>query len=208
MSAPFNDITGQRFSRLVAVRKTDIRKDRRVIWECLCDCGNTTYKSSHELLRGEAKSCGCIAKEMRGEHGFSKSRLYGVWRNMRNRCNNKNTDSYKYYGAKGVSICDEWNDFAKFKDWAYENGYDENAIHGSCTLDRIDVCGNYSPDNCRWVSMKEQANNRSSNVNIRYDGDSHTVAEWSDITGINASTIRARLNRGWEESDALAEVSK
>ena len=159
-----NDLNGMIFGRLKVIRESGRAKDRHIVWTCQCECGNVVNVSSRELVNGHTKSCGCLQKDiissMRYKHGDRDSRLYSVWKTMKKRCENKNCKSYKWYGAKGVSVCEEWQDYIKFKKWAIENGYNENALKGECTIDRIDPCGNYEPSNCRWVSMAEQAKNK------------------------------------------------
>ena len=134
------------------------------------------------------------------KHGMSGTRLHHIWKTMKQRCNDSNSKNYKNYGAKGISVCDEWmNDFSAFAKWSYNNGYSENL-----TLDRICSNGNYEPSNCRWETYKVQENNRSNNRYIELNGVSHTLAEWSDITGIKIATIHARLKRGWNTEKTLS----
>ena len=132
------------------------------------------------------------------KHGMSGTRLHHIWKSMKQRCFDSNCINYKKYGAKGISICEEWKNFEYFANWSIANGYSDGL-----TIDRIDASGNYEPSNCRWVSYKVQANNRSSNRYIEMNGISHTLAEWSDITGIKLSTIHARLKRGWNPEKTL-----
>ncbi len=145
-----------------------------------------------------------MVKQTRGKnHGFSKTCLYGVWLSMRRRCDNPNVSQYKNYGARGIKVCAEWDeDFLAFRSWALSNGYEENAEYGKCTIDRINNDGNYEPSNCRWVSMKKQQNNRRSNHIIVSNGESHTLSEWEDSSGIRQLTIRARVQSGWNATEA------
>lgn len=166
----FNDLTGMTFGRLKVIEQNGRTSDRHILWRCKCECGEFTNVSSRELRSGKTKSCGCLQKdktrEMRYKHGDRNSRLYSVWKTMKKRCENKNCKSYKWYGAKGVSVCDEWHDYSAFKKWALDNGYDEKAEKGECTIDRINPYGDYEPSNCRWVSMAEQARNKRNSVLI------------------------------------------
>lgn len=159
-----NDLTGQRFGRLTAIEPIGRYKNGEVIWKCLCDCGNEVEVRSGNLRSEHTKSCGCYHddahKPRLTKHGGWGTRLYFVWKDMKGRCECDYRREYKYYGAKGVSVCDEWQDFGSFRDWALQNGYDEKAEYGQCTIDRIDPYGNYEPSNCRWVSMAEQAKNK------------------------------------------------
>ncbi len=117
-------------------------------------------------------------------HQQSGTRLHRIWKSMRTRCNDQNCLAYKNYGGRGVTICDEWNDFMEFKLWAESNGYDS-----TLTLDRIDNNGNYTPDNCRWVDRTVQANNRRNSVRLLYNDNYYTPIELSKITGISVNTL-------------------
>lgn len=138
---------------------------------------------------------------MRGNYkqGMRYSRLYNIWRSMKQRCTNPKTVNYHNYGGRGIKVCEEWSShFISFYDWAMKNGYSD-----TLSIDRINSNGNYEPSNCRWVSCKAQNNNRRSNKFLELDGQNHTIAEWADITGIKLATIWARLNSGWSVKDAL-----
>ena len=129
------------------------------------------------------------------------TRLGRIYHNMKTRCTNLNYDKYKWYGGKGISICDEWmNSYDVFEEWAMSHGYTDKL-----TLDRIDTNKNYCPENCRWVDRKTQANNRTSNRVITYNGQTKTLQEWAEITGINYNTLSNRFKAGWSADEALTK---
>lgn len=133
-----------------------------------------------------------------------RKRLYAVWREMIKRCTIPENPHYYRYGGRGISVCREWMEFQNFYEWAHSNGYDPYAERGVCTIERIDNDGNYCPENCRWATYKEQANNKSNNYLIEYNGETKTVNEWSDIVGIKAMTIYNRLeDYGFTVAEAL-----
>ena len=208
MANRITDISGQKFGRLTAIKPDGRYKSGNVRWLCRCECGNYTHSDSFRLRKGEAKSCGCYASErmtrLNTKHGGFGPRLYEIWRQMHRRCYGKNTKAYKDYGGRGITICDEWKEYKPFQKWAIANGYQEGL-----TIDRIDVNGNYEPSNCRWATMKEQANNRRSCHIVDYNGERHTISEWADIYGVDQRRLYDRLSRnGWDLGIAVSHLKK
>ena len=130
---------------------------------------------------------------MRRTHGMSHTRLHNIWLTMRQRCEKPRCSTYHKYGAKGIKVCEEWSSFEVFRDWAFANGYTDDL-----TIDRIDPCGNYEPSNCRWATQKEQQNNRTNNVLLTYQGETHCLVEWESITGIPYHILYDRYRRKWD----------
>lgn len=189
------DLTGQRFGKLVVVSRAPT-ENKSTRWNCRCDCGNETVVLAENLKKGHTSSCGCYRREARPQltHGYRHTRAYGVYEKMKGRCYNKNNPSYHRYGGRGITVCDEWlNSPGAFVEWAYANGFREDAEYGECTVDRIDNNGGYSPDNCRIVNEKVQANNRRSNRIIQHDGENKTLAEWADYFGMTRSKAHYHL---------------
>lgn len=132
-------------------------------------------------------------------------RLYGVWNSMKRRCYDERHENFCRYGGRGIKVCDEWNDnFNAFAEWALENGYDETAPYGKCTLDRIDVNGNYEPSNCRFISLKEQNRNRRDNKYVEVNGRKVLLMDLCEEVGLDYSALRNRLNRGWSIEKAIS----
>lgn len=201
----FKDLTGQKISRLTIIKR--IEGTSPIKWLCKCDCGNYKEVYGYNLNRMHTTSCGCFNREQNKKrlkrkednyfyiHGKSNTRLHTGWRAMIDRCYNPNNKAYKNYGGRGITVCKEWkNDFMSFYNWAMANGYDENAKHGECTIDRINVNGDYCPGNCRWVNNEVQSNNKRTSHFIEYNGEKHTIAEWAKIYNINKGTLHARIN--------------
>lgn len=155
------DITGQRFGKLVAIKRIGRNEERDSLWLFKCDCGNTCVKNLSTVKSGNVTSCGCKYKP----YDHRLERLHAVYHGMKARCYQPNHVSYKWYGAKGVKVCKEWlDDFNVFAQWAIESGYDITAPRGCCTIDRIDPYKDYEPSNCRWISMADQQLNKRREV--------------------------------------------
>lgn len=164
--------TGEKYGRLTAIKIDHKDKSNRYHWLCECECGNYTVVAGDALTKGLTRSCGCLLDEQRHKkgveanrtkHGMCGTRIHRIWKVMKNRCYNKNTEDYqKWYGSRGITVCDEWkNDFMSFYKWSMDNGYRDDL-----TIDRVNANGNYEPSNCRWVDWKTQANNKRTSKKI------------------------------------------
>jgi hypothetical protein len=200
-------LIGRRIGRLTVVRHADdiINKSGTIsrAYECLCDCGKYTIVRQSNLSKGASTSCGCYRNAHRGDnwktHLSTPPRLHNIWLQIRQRCQDKNLSYYNNYGGRGITVCDEWSEsYEIFRDWALANGYRDDL-----TIDRIDNNGNYEPSNCRWTTMKEQNNNRRTNLILEISGIKQTLAQWCAITGISYKKAWNRLARGWAPERAV-----
>ena len=190
------DLTGQKFGRLTAMHETEGRNPKRPHWLCKCDCGAEAVCDAYALLRGHTKSCGCLRRDTSArahtKHGMRHTRLYKEWQAMKERCYRKGHFYFDRYGGRGIEVCQEWrNDFLAFRDWALANGYRDDL-----TLDRKDNDGPYSPSNCKWSTMAEQANNRNNAIRVEHDGKAVTLKELSEIIGTPYGTLYSQYRRG------------
>lgn len=198
---PLKDLTGERFGRLTVLRRdTDRIKKNCVYWVCRCDCGAIKSVESMKLKSGRTKSCGCRKRdffyqmshtEFSDFHNANK-RIYKIWHSMNSRCFNENHKSYKNYGKRGITVCDEWQGelgFVNFLNWSNEHGYQDEL-----SIDRIDVNGNYCPENCRWITKRKQQWNKRTSRLITYNGETKALAEWCNILGFTSNTLRHRLD--------------
>lgn len=197
---PAFDYTGQQFGRWTVLK----RGDKPKIWICRCECGKIKAANIDNLKSGKSISCGCYRAEL-GEkqlkkHGMSKTKLYYVWYGMKKRCGNPGVRGYERYGGRGIKVCKEWAvNFETFMAWAMVNGYKEGL-----EIDRIDNEGNYEPTNCRWVTRYENMQNTRINKHIEYKGKVYTINQLSEMHGIAAKLIGARLRKGWNVEEAIS----
>lgn len=198
------NLIGRNFGRLTVVAESPSRVSksgyRTTMWECKCVCGNTVVVRAKCLLSGVTKSCGCLQREQlsarSSKHREFGTRLYNIWDSMRQRCNNPNHKSYYNYGGRGITICEEWENYSNFLQWALSSGYDDKAPRGKCTLDRIDVNKSYTPSNCRWTNMKTQSNNKRNTIYITFNGKTRTLTNWAELSNIKYQTAYKRYVRG------------
>lgn len=191
----YKDLRGKKYCHLTVVGDKPKIENAKTYWLCKCECGNEKYINAGRLNSGNVKSCGCIKNSRNsGHHKTQHKRLIKILNSMKQRCYNPNDTRYKNYGARGIKICDEWlKDSKKFYGWAECNGYKDNL-----SIDRIDVNGNYEPNNCRWVTFKEQANNKRVNHLVTIRGKTRTIAQWAEYYKVSygkAYNILAKLGR-------------
>lgn len=201
--------SGQKFGRLTIISLHHIsskfdgkRKRVRYYYLCKCECGKEKVILKDNLGR-LTNSCGCISKQLAKKrllkHGLGNIRLYDIWKSMKQRCFYENSISYRNYGGRGITVCDEWKqDFISFYKWATSNGYQDNL-----TIDRINLDGDYEPSNCRFITMKEQGRNKRNNRVLEYKGESHCISEWAEKMKIKKTTLYKRLKNGWDVEKAL-----
>lgn len=191
---------GEKYGRLTVIENHHPKNE--VV--CICECGNIKVARATNVFHGGTRSCGCLFNEGNNKkHGYKGKRLYIIWKGIRCRCYTKSCNTYKNYGGRGITICEEWSDFNVFKEWALKNGYSDNL-----SIDRIDFNGNYEPSNCRWITMKEQENNKRNNHFLTMNGERKTISQWAEITGLKSGTIASRVHRGWSDEDALTRPLK
>ena len=196
------DISGQRFGKLIAIKRSYKTKCGKWKWLCKCDCGNYKNIDIHNLLRKgrtPTTSCGECNRSMVGKkcykHGMSNTRLYKCYKLMKNRCYNENNIRFYLYGGRGITVCDEWlgeNGSKNFIEWSLNNGYNERL-----TLDRIDNNKGYSPENCRWATRKQQSNNLRTNRKFIINGKEYTISEISEKYNIPYTTLYGRIRNNW-----------
>ncbi len=198
-------LVDKRFGRLTVKEYLNSEED---LYLCICDCKKEITVKGEALLNKAIRNCGCFNRkntEIKDVYKqFRSERSFRVWQYMLSRCYNPTHHAYVYYGAKGVTVCKEWlEDYTKFRDFLYLNGYDENAPFGKYTVDRIDNSKGYSPDNCRLVSMKVQSLNKTNNHRIEYQGRVMTVTEAAELNGLTNRQVLNRLDKGWDLMRAL-----
>lgn len=182
------DMTGEKFGNLQIIEFAGLDSDNKALWLCRCDCGTEKVVPGKCLRSGSIKSCGClkskIAIQRNTTHGACRTKLYNSWRGMKERCLNPNSEAYRHYGARGITICSAWLDFTAFKDWALANGYSDGL-----SIERLDVNRNYCPDNCAWIPLSEQGVNKRSTKWITVNGATNTMSGWAREIGVEIQTI-------------------
>jgi hypothetical protein len=193
MSRTGYDLSNQRFNRLTVIKRSGTL-NKKVLWECVCDCGKTAHIRTNDLMSGNSQSCGCFNDERIADsnrsHGMTNTKLYKVWCGIKQRCEYKNHIGYKYYGARGIKMSERWRVFSNFYDDMSE-GYEEGL-----SIDRVDTDGDYCKENCKWSTNTQQANNKSNNRMLTVDGVTDTLANTCRIHKLNYVNVLSQLHDG------------
>lgn len=202
---------GQRFGRWIVLDYPpepldDKNVSRRLAYHCQCDCGTVKLNVAANLIYGDTKSCGCYRAEMAKKqflkHGEKRTRLYNRWSAMIDRCENPNNKRFDHYGGRGISICKEWRrNFLDFKNWALTNGYGDKL-----SLERINVNGDYTPENCTWIPFEDQARNKKNARTLTAFEETKSIQDWSRDPRciVNRITLYSRIKLGWDVERALS----
>lgn len=205
------DLTGKKFGKLKVIAFSGYHQDfegntvsKTARWVCRCDCGTVKIVRARVLLNGHSRSCGCyktslLEAGMYRTHGMSHDIKYRRYRNMLDRCHNSNHRDYKYYGGRGIKVCARWKGKAGLEHYLNDMG---ERPEGKA-LGRKNINGGYNPDNCRWVTPKEQCNNKRNNITVEYNGKKQSLSQWADQTGILRSVLYGRLKMGWSAKKTL-----
>jgi len=196
------DISGMVFNRLTVIKQSDKRIGKEIMWECVCECGGFKTTRAADLKNGKTKSCGCLNSEVlikrNTKHGFSKTRIYEIWQGMIKRCTNPKSEFYHIYGGRGIKVCKRWMVFINF----YNDT--KSTYKDDLSIDRFpNTNGDYEPNNFRWATEEQQANNKTTNVLLTYNNKTLTISQWAKEVGIHQGVIGARLIRGWDIERAL-----
>lgn len=185
------EVKNKKFGRLTVIEELPKKNNKRFV-KCMCDCGNEKQAFLDNVASGKTNSCGCIHRERvsqkNSSHGLSKTREFTIWMNMKARCTNSKNNSFHRYGGRGIKICDRW--------MLFENFISDMGLSNGLTLDRIDVDKDYSPENCRWATIKEQANNTRKNVYVNINGKRETLKQACERLNLNYKTVHMRISRG------------
>lgn len=198
------DLTGQKFNRLTAIKFVSKNRHKHNVWLFQCECGNQKEIDAASVISGHTKSCGCYGREVwasgncRRQHGMCGTKIYQIWKGIHCRCNTNNFNDKNYKWYKNISYCQEWEKFEPFYEWAIKNGYREGL-----TIDRIDNLKGYSPDNCRWATQIQQANNKRNNRLVSYKGKTQSVRRWMIELGFEPSSFYKWKNKGLSDLEII-----
>lgn len=189
----FIDLSGQKFGKLRANKLAGKTRTNQLLWECTCDCGNTTVTQGAHLRSGNTTSCGChkrsVLPNRTTTHGqANKTATYRSWKAMRNRCNNPNSKDYHNYGGRGIAVCERWDRYENFLS-------DMGEKPDGFSIERKDVNGDYTPENCTWIPHREQSRNKQKATTYLYDGEALSLSQLSERVGVKAGTLHWRIKR-------------
>lgn len=205
MTVPLPALSGQRFGRLTVLSEASRARDASRQWLCRCDCGTLKVIRQRQLRSGRTRSCGCIRGDSVARHGYArrgqKPPEYRTWVQIHSRCNNPNVKGYANYGGRGIQVCSRWSGKAGFKNFLADMGQRPSDKH---TIERKDVDGPYSPENCRWATHKEQGANTRRTRLVTYQGETLCISEWERRYGFPRSALQSRLRQGWSMDEALS----
>lgn len=210
MTSPRLNLSGKRFHRLLVIEQAEdyIAPCGKIQtrWKCVCDCGKEKIVTTISLTSGGSKSCGCRRNELivkyNTDHGLSYSKAYRTWARIKDRCFNPNSDSYEYYGGRGITVCERW---MEFKNFFSDMGHPPTTKH---TINRIDNNGNYEPGNCEWSTHSDQMRNTRVNRIFSRNGETKCAAEWAEIFGMDYHFLMGRIKKGWDFKDALTRPKR
>lgn len=196
------DIQGEQFGNITVLENAGVDNGGNSLWKCKCTCGREIIRSYSNIVRSAGVGC----KECKNEylrkthykHGDTDTRLHNIWLHMRHRCQSTTDADYKNYGERGIAVCDEWQEYQAFKEWALSNGYADDL-----TIERVNVDDGYNPSNCKWIPKGEQTNNRRNTKYFTINGTRKTLSDWCKEYGQNGELVRARLKYGFDIKDAL-----
>ena len=200
----FVDLTGHSYNRLTIVGRAE-NVGKATMWDCVCTCGTLLIARGSHVANGLISSCGCLQRELQSDrakrHGMTDTPEYKTWRSMISRCRLSGRKEFHRYGGRGIFVCDRWAD-------SFENFYEDMGPRpaGRFSIDRIDNNGPYSPENCKWSTMTEQARNKRTNRIIEHGGRKQTLSEWAESAGLSIKRVHARLKAGWEFNEALSPL--
>jgi hypothetical protein len=199
------DLTGHKYGRLTVLHYTGKNKHNQTLWECECECGTIVEVEANSLRSGNTKACGCLSRDIAKsgdhsrKHGMRRTPEYYIWCSMKARCNNPNTENYARYGGVGIKVCDSWND--SFESFFSDMGLRPTSKH---SIERIDCGGDYYPENCKWIPLKDQSKNRKNCIRIAYNGKEMILKEWANALGFNYMTLYDRIRKhGWSVEKAF-----
>lgn len=198
MAKRYTSLVGEKFNRLTVIEEVG-KNHYGIIYKCRCECGTEKEFTAVRLRTKNVQSCGCLRRDHFRKHSLSETRPYKIFQGMKKRCYNLNEPNYKDYGAREITICNEWlNDVQTFYDWAMNNGYKDGL-----SIERLDFNGNYEPKNCTWIELKKQGRNRRNAHSIEHEGETYTIRELAAKYDMNEHTLAYRIRTGWKLEDAI-----